>query len=318
MSTVEPRGTEPIVASDAARRQVGIDLGGTSIKAGVVTQGGEVLDERNYEPGFARGPQAVLDTLADIFKELGGGERLGIGVPGLLDRARGHLIASPNLPGFVDLPVKHELARRTGLAPENVHVENDANAAALGELWLGAGRGERDALLVTLGTGVGGGLILNGELYAGAGMAGEVGHIVVDPDGPPCGCGKRGCVETLASATAAKRRALAANLPPDAPGDLVTLTARARSGSLAESALLREIGRDLGRGLGPVVCLLDLRVFVFGGGFSAALDVLEGGLREGLEERSYGGRAPAIKLLGATLGPSAGWIGAARVALLAR
>lgn len=306
-------------ASEGANaRQVGIDLGGTSVKAGVVTTGGTVLEERNYDPGFARGPAAVLDTLAGIFRELGGGARLGIGVPGLLDRARGHLIASPNLPGFVDLPVKHELARRTGLSPENVHVENDANAAAVGELWLGAGRGERDALMVTLGTGVGGGLILNGELYAGAGMAGEVGHLVVDPQGPPCGCGKRGCVETLASATAAKRRAIAAQLPPDAPGDVVTLTERARAGSLAESALLREIGRDLGRGLGPVVCLLDLRVFVFGGGFSAALDVLDGGIREGLEERSYGGRAPAVKLLAAKLGPAAGWIGAARVAMLAR
>lgn len=301
----------------AARRQVGIDLGGTSIKAGVVTDSGEVVTEDNFDPGFARGPQAVLDTLADIFKRLGGGEQLGIGVPGLLDRARGHLIASPNLPGFVDLSVKHELARRVGLPPERVHVENDANAAAVGELWLGAGRGTRDALLVTLGTGIGGGLILNGELYAGSGMAGEVGHVVVDPHGPPCGCGKRGCVETLASATAARRRALAAQLPPDKPGDLPTLTARARSGSLAELSLLREIGRDLGRGLGPVVCLLDLSTFVFGGGFSAALDLLEPGIREGLDERSYSGRGPHVRLLQATLGPSAGWIGAARVALLA-
>jgi len=300
------------------KRQVGIDLGGTSIKAGALTKEGEVLEERSYDPGFARGPSAVLDTLANVFRELGGGDRLGIGVPGLLDRERGHLIASPNLPGFVDLAMKDELARRTGVEPKFVAVENDANAAAVGELWLGAGRGERDALLVTLGTGIGGGLILNGELYAGAGMAGEIGHVVVDPSGPGCGCGKRGCVETLASATAAKRRALAAQLPPDAPGDLVKLTERARAGSLAEAALLREIGRDLGRGLGPVVCLLDLRVFLFGGGFSAALDVLEQGVREGIEERSYGGRAPKVKLLGATLGPSAGWIGAARCALNAR
>lgn len=316
MNSSDALGSRSSETRPSDERQVGIDLGGTSVKAGVATAGGMLLEEHNYDPGFARGPAAVLDTLAGIFRELGGGPRLGIGVPGLLDRARGHLIASPNLPGFVDLPIKHELARRVGLPPEHVHVENDANAAAVGELWLGAGRGEHDALMVTLGTGVGGGLILNGRLYAGAGMAGEVGHLVVDPQGPPCGCGKRGCVETLASATAAKRRAIAAQLPPDAPGDLVTLTARARAGSLAESALLRDIGRDLGRGLGPVVCLLDLRVFVFGGGFSAALDLLDGGIREGLEERSYGGRSPDVKLLGATLGPAAGWIGAARVAML--
>lgn len=304
--------------SAKAKRQVGIDVGGTSIKAGIVTHGGEIVLERNFEPGFARGPQKVLDTFADIFRELGGGERLGLGIPGLLDRARGHLIASPNLPGFVDLSVKQELARRLGLDPAHVHIENDANAAAVGELWLGAGRGETDALMVTLGTGIGGGLILNGELYAGTGMAGEVGHVVIDPDGPACGCGKRGCVEQFASATAAKRRALAAQLPPDAPGDLVLLSERARAGSLAEAALLQEVGRDLGRGLGPVVCLLDLRTFVFGGGFAAALDLLDAGIREGIHERSYGGRAPSMRLLAATLGPSAGWIGAARVAMLAR
>jgi glucokinase len=297
--------------------RVGLDLGGTAIKAGRVSERGEVLEERSVEPGFARGPAHVLDQLAQLFRELGGGQRLGIGVPGLLDRGRGHLIASPNLAGFVDLAVRDELARRTGLAPERVFVENDANAAAVGELWLGAGRGETDALVVTLGTGIGGGLILGGRLHAGAGLGGEVGHVVVDPRGPVCGCGVRGCVEALASATAARRRALAAGLPEDAPGDLVRLADRARAGSAAEAALLREIGRDLGRGLAPVVSILDLRLFVFGGGFSGALDVLQPGIREGLDERCYGGRGPSVRLLRATLGPSAGWIGAARLAMTA-
>jgi glucokinase len=295
--------------------QVGIDLGGTAAKSGRITLTGEILAERTIDPGFADGPEIVLDRLANLFQELGGGDALGIGVPGLLDRTRGVVITSPNLPGFDGLDVKAGLARRTGLPLSRVHVENDANAAAVGELWLGAGRGERDALVVTLGTGIGGGLILNGALYAGAGMAGEVGHIVVDPEGPPCGCGKRGCVETLASATAAKRRALAAGLPATKPGDLVLLAQRARDGHAPEKALMHEIGRDLGRGLGPVLCLLDLRVYVFGGGFSGALDTLEHGIREGLEERSYGGRAPDVRLLRATLGPAAGWIGAARVAI---
>ncbi|MCC7015547.1 MAG: ROK family protein [Planctomycetes bacterium] len=298
--------------------QVGIDLGGTAAKSGRVTHAGEILAERTIDPGFARGPQAVLDTLAQLFHDLGGGDSLGIGVPGLIDRERGYVHSSPNLPGFVELDVKGELARRVGLPREQVHVENDANAAAVGELWLGAGRGERDALVVTLGTGIGGGLILGGELFAGAGMGGEVGHVVIDPRGPQCGCGKLGCVEAYASATAAKRRALAAQLPADKPGDLVLLAQRARDGHEPEARLMREIGRDLGRGLGPVLCLLDLRTFIFGGGFSGALDVLEPGIREGIEERSYGGRAPAVKLLRATLGPAAGWIGAARVAMTAR
>ena len=297
--------------------QVGIDLGGTAIKAGRVSESGEVLEELSVEPDFSRGPAAVLRQIAGVHERLGGGARIGVGVPGLLDRARGRLIASPNLPGFVDIDVRNDLAGLAGIDPRDVHVENDANAAAVGELWLGAGRGESDALVVTLGTGIGGGLILRGELYAGAGMGGEVGHVVIDPEGPLCGCGKRGCVETFASATAARRRALAAGLPEEAPGDLARLAERARAGFLREAELLREIGHDLGRGLGPIVCVLDLRLFVFGGGFSAALDVLERGIREGLEERSYGERAPSIRLARATLGTSAGWIGAARVAMCA-
>ena len=143
--------------------QVGIDLGGTAAKSGRVTHAGEILAERTIDPGFKSRPQAVLDHLARLFHDLGGGAALGIGVPGLIDRERGFVHSSPNLPGFVELDVKGELARRVGLPANCVHVENDANAAAVGELWLGAARGERNALIVTLGTGIGGGLILNGE-----------------------------------------------------------------------------------------------------------------------------------------------------------
>lgn len=295
--------------------QVGIDLGGTAIKAGCITRDGAIVAEKSVDSNASRGRDAVLDTIAKVFRELGGGARLGIGVPGLLERERGFLVASPNLPGFTNLDVRGELARRCELEPRNVIVENDANAAAVGEMWLGAGRGTRDALVVTLGTGIGGGLILDGKLYAGAGMAGEIGHVVIDPNGLPCGCGKRGCVEVFASATAARKRAIAAGLPASAPGDLELLAQRARERHAPETALLRDIGRDLGRGLGPVVCLLDLRTFLFGGGFSAALDVLEPGVRAGIDERSYGDRSPHVRLIRATLGPSAGWIGAARGAI---
>jgi glucokinase len=301
-----------------ALQQVGIDVGGTSVKAGCITHAGEIVRETSIDPGFARGREHAFDAIAALFGELGGGERLGIGVPGLLDRKRGHLISAPNIPGFIDVSIRDELARRIGLRPSHVIVENDANAAAVGEMWLGAGRHESDALMITLGTGIGGGVILNGELYAGADLGGEVGHVCIDPDGPPCGCGNRGCVEQYASATAARKRAIAAGLPKSAPGDLVLLAERARTGNAAEAALMREIGRDLGRGLGAVVDILDLRLFIFGGGFSAALDTLEAGVRTGIDETSYGGRGAKVRLVPATLGGSAGWIGAARVAIKAR
>ncbi|MCC6406713.1 MAG: ROK family protein [Planctomycetes bacterium] len=301
--------------SGTAAERVGIDVGGSAIKAGRVGADGSVHAKQNWDaPHFDRGPAHVLDGIAELARSLGVRDALGIGVPGLLDRARGFLIESPNLPNFKALDVRGELARRLGLDPARVHVENDANAAAVGEQWLGGARGERDALVLTLGTGIGGGLILNGELFAGEGMAGEVGHVVIAPGGRACGCGRAGCVEQYASATAARRRALEAGLPKDAPGDLKRLTELARTADGAERALCFEVGRDLGRGLGPVLCLLDIRCFVFGGGFSAALDVLEPGIRAGIEERSYGERQHSVRLLRATLGPKAGWIGAAKLA----
>src|SRR5690349_2826238 len=272
------------------QRWVGIDIGGTTVKAGALQGDGKVLEEVTVDPGFARGTAHALDVIAETARKLGATRALGVGVPGVLRRADGHVLESANIKGFRDLPLRAELARRLDLAPEAVVVENDANAAAVGEEWLGGGRGFGDFLLVTLGTGIGGGLILGGKLYAGEGMAGEVGHVVVDPNGVACGCGSRGCVETLASATAAKRRALAAGLPQGSPGDLKLLAERARAGHGPERELLHAIGLDLGRGLAPVISLLDLHVFVFGGGFSAALDTLQAGVRAGAEERSYSAR----------------------------
>jgi glucokinase len=217
---------------------------------------------------------------------------------------------TPTVPGLSGVELRAELARRTGLAPRAIQVENDANAAAAGEAWLGAARGERHALVVTLGTGIGGGLILDGRPFSGEGLGGEVGHLVVDPQGPPCGCGSRGCLEALASANAARRRARERGLPAADPGNLELLVERARAPG-AERELLLEIGRDLGRGLAAVVTLLDVRLFVFGGGFSAAFERLEAGIQEGLAERSFGERG--VRLRKAALGPAAGWIGAAHL-----
>lgn len=297
------------------QRWIGVDIGGTAIKLGALTAEGQVIEELSLDPGYVKGTAHVLDAIVRSARQLGARHALGVGVPGLMRRTDGHVLHSPNIPGFRDLALRAELAARLGLAPERVSVENDANAAALGEQWLGSARGADDMLLLTLGTGIGGGLILHGELYAGAGMAGEVGHVVIDPDGPRCGCGSRGCLETLASATAAKRRALELGLPREKPGDLKLLAEHARAGSAPEKQLLFDIGRDLGRGLGPVVCLLDLNVFVFGGGFSAALDTMDAGIRAGVDERSYGERSDRLSLRRAQLGPSAGWIGAARPSL---
>lgn len=297
-------------------KAVGLDLGGTSVKAGAVSDSGRILSRRSVPVDAAAGAEALLDRMAEIARELSVEHAVGLGSPGLLDRARGAVLEAPNLHFLEGISLRDELARRLEIPPENVLLENDANVAALGEHWLGAGRGEPDGLTVTLGTGVGGGLVLSGELFSGTGgMAGEIGHVVVDPRGPRCGCGSHGCLETLASASAARRRAAERGLPREQPGDLELLAAAARRAAGAERELLFEIGGDLGRGLAAAVTLLDLRLLVIGGGFGAALDVLEPGIRQGLAERTYGTRVGGVRIVPAALGADAGWIGAARLAL---
>lgn len=302
----------PPSTTDTKRaRWVGIDLGGTAIKAGAVDDVGNVAERRSVPTELERGAEHVLDKIAALARELGAAGRIGVGAPGLIDPSSGTLVACPNLKALEGRALARELAQRVPHA--QIVVLNDANAAALGEHWLGAGRGVDDLLLVTLGTGVGGGLILGGALQCGSGgMAGEIGHVVVDPNGRVCGCGARGCVETLASASAAERRAKERGLPRSAPGDLAALADAARRAPGVERELLFEIGRDLGRALGVVVSLLDLRHFVLGGGFGAATDVLEPGVRAGIALTSYGHRQSLVRIVPATLGGDAGWIGAAR------
>lgn len=304
-------------AAHVAGELGGIDVGGSAVKLGVTSADGERRREatRAIRPGESA--EAILDGVVTELGQLMESPLLGVGVglPGLLDRTAGCVRASPNLKWLEDVPVAAELARRLGLVPAQVVLENDANVAALGEQWLGAARGEKNVLLATLGTGIGGGLILDGKLFVGEGLAGEIGHLTIERDGPPCGCGARGCLETLASASAARRRALERGLPREAPGDLVLLAARARAAAGPERELLHAVGYDLGRGLAAVVSLLDVRTFVLGGGFSAALDTLEPGLRRALREWCYGERVEAVRVLPAALGASAGWVGAARLAL---
>lgn len=291
-------------------RLVGIDLGGTAIKAGAVDETGRIVERRQIPTELERGAQDVLDRMAALARDLGCSTRLGLGAPGLVDARAGCVLQSPNLACLERIPLLEGLAQRLNIDARGLALENDANAAAFGEHWLGRGRDEQDFLLMTLGTGVGGGLILGGELYSGpGGMAGEVGHLVIEPGGTLCGCGKRGCLESYASATAAMRRARERGLSED----LACLAQRARQEPGPERDFLHEIGRDLGHGIAPVVALLDLRCFVIGGGFGAALDTLLPGVRAGLEERCYGERVQAVRVLPAALGPDAGWIGAARL-----
>ena len=301
------------MSSDRESLRVGVDLGGTAIKAGAISASGQILERRSIPAELDRGPQDLADRIADLARELDFGETVGIGVPGLLDREAGRVIMSANLHQIDGFALVDAVAERLEIPAGNVALENDANVAALGEAWAGAGREQADFLLVTLGTGVGGGIVLGGEIQIGAGgLAGEVGHICIDPNGPLCGCGKHGCLETLASATAASSRARELDLPED----LAELSAQATNGDRRAQELLRDVGLDLGRGLAAATVLLDLRVYVIGGGFGAALELLRPGIEAGLEERAYGRVAEDYTILPAELGADAGWVGAARIGQL--
>ena len=312
--------------SAAPRTVVGLDLGGTQVKGGFVLEGEDGKPDLDQtlsrvvaiDTNLDAGADDLLDRLAGFARELGSDGPLGLGVPGVFEEPGGRLLRSANLKALEGLDLGAELARRLDLPREHVCVDNDANVATYGEQWLGAGAGIQDLIMLTLGTGIGSGLVINGHLYKGpTGKAAEVGHMVVrslpvnGTEDPylRCGCGAYGCLERLASASAAIHRAQAAGLETDL-GKLCGL-ARAQSGP--ERELLFEIGFDLGAGLLATTAALDVTCYVIGGGFGRSLDLLEPGMRAALAERDYGHAPP--RLLPATLGASAGWIGAARMAL---
>ena len=284
---------------------------------------GHVTDE--YRLPTPRGEEAVLDVVAATVEALGPASAVGAGVPGLVDVA-GVLRFAPNLPGVVDLDVKGALqARFPGAA---VRVDNDATCAGWAEGQVGAARGSGDAVLVTLGTGIGGGVIAGGRLVRGFnGFAGEVGHMVVDPNGPRCPCGQRGCWERFASGSGlgwlAREAAAAApggRMAELAGGDPEAVrgehaTAAASEGDPEALAVMADFGRWVALGLGNLANLLDPEVFVLGGGLIEAGEVLLGPVRMAFAGLPVGGgHRRAIEVVAASLGERAGAIGAALLA----
>jgi glucokinase len=272
---------------------------------------------------------------------------IGIGVPGIIDMKSGMLRESPNLPGWADSPVRNQIEQRLGT---RVILENDANAAAFGEKWLGAARDQENMAILTLGTGVGGGLVLGGRIWHGmTGMAGEFGHITVEPEGVPCPCGIRGCLEQYASAKAVvrmAREAIASGAAPslkraassDAEFSAKAVYNLAIQGDEEARKIFRRVGRALGIALSDLVNALNLPMYVVGGGVSSAWEAFSPAIFEELRQRSmvYAATAPASPLAGgrgasaqvepggptktiitrALLGSDAGLYGAARLPMV--
>lgn len=329
---------------------IGVDLGGTNLRIAAVDSNGRVLERITTDTKVARGRDQVIDEMCIAIQEVVAKQRgagalagIGIGVPGIIEMQTGMLRESPNLPGWHNYPVRDEIQDRLRTT---VVLENDANAAAMGEKWLGAAAGVDDMCMFTLGTGVGGGVVMQGQIWHGmTGMAGELGHVNVDPDGHPCNCGSRGCLEQYASATAIKRMAKEAIASGNAPNMAQALKQDvefsskvifdlAMQGDAAARGVFDRVGKALGAVLADMVNIFNFPMYVIGGGVSSAWDAFAPLMLETVARNSFvyrataptenkqAGNAPSRSVRGtmitkALLGGDAGLVGAARLPMIA-
>ncbi|MGA2236125.1 MAG: ROK family protein [Terriglobales bacterium] len=335
---------------------IGVDLGGTNMRIAAVDEQGSLVEKVTLDTKVSLGRDYVIGNMCDAIQRMSEKYRnsatllgIGVGVPGIIDMQTGLVRESPNLPGWVDYPAGADIGQRLKTM---VILENDANVAAFGEQWLGAAKDYADMAMLTLGTGVGGGLVLGGAIWRGAnGMAGEFGHTTVEPDGHPCGCGNRGCLEQYASATAVVRMArdaiagngvsaLARAAHSDPEFSAKSIYNLAMQGDEDARRIFRYVGRCLGIVLSSMVNSLNLPIYVIGGGMSSAWETFSPAIFEELRRRSlvYAATAPPdpsasnqgasahVKagpghktiITRALLGSDAGLYGAARLPMIAK
>ena len=310
---------------------IGIDVGGTKVLGGVVDENGKVIATARKDTP-RQGGSALTQTIADIAKELMQShdvESVGVSAAGFVSSDRKTMLATPNIADWNGVNLDLELTKLIGL---NVIIENDANAAAWGEAKFGAGRNQDHMMMLTVGTGIGGGVVVNGALYRGAfGIAAEFGHMRVVPDGHLCGCGARGCFEQYASGNALLRHAreaisaspeIARNLLSRGDGTVEGLTGKAiteaaRDGDSVALAAFNTTGQWLGAGIATLSVILDPACVVIGGGVIDAGEILLKPTREALERTMpFAGKHPYPQIIAAELGNEAGLVGVADLARL--
>ncbi|MBI1808488.1 MAG: ROK family protein, partial [Gemmatimonadetes bacterium] len=311
---------------------IGVDLGGTKISAGVMPADGSAIVAQVTEPTnaadgadgvTARIAAAIETVIAETIAKTGATRKqfwgVGLGAPGPLDRDAGLVIVAPNL-GWNDYPLRDRIVAATGLTAT---LDNDANCATVGEWWIGAAQGGRNVVGMTIGTGIGGGLILDGKLYHGSSdVAGEIGHTTIDTQGRRCKCGNYGCLEAYASGTAIgerAREALAGGEPSAllvmAGGDLSKVTAQtvyeaAKTGDRIASEVVRETARYIGTGIANLLNVFNPDVVVLAGGVAQAGEDLFGPLRAEVKRRAFKPAVDACRIVPGALGGNAGMVGA--------
>jgi len=292
---------------------IGVDLGGTNLRAAAIDRSGKMVHKISVESHVHAGRESVIANMVRAIGTLR--ERLGvhdlagvgIGVPGFILMDQGIIIGSNNLPGFENYPIRDDVERRLGT---KVNLENDANAAALGEKWIGAGRDVDELVLLTLGTGIGGGIIIGGRVLHGSlGMAGEIGHTTVVPNGSPCGCGNTGCLEKHASATAVCAMAQLIGLGSDLSSEQVYKLAA--GGNDRAKMIFRSVGSALGTALATLINTFNFPLYLLSGGLLAAWDQFAPEMLAEVERRSFIYRHTPPRIERATLGSEAGLYGAA-------
>jgi len=297
-----------------------VDLGGTDLKSAVVDGNGKILHRSRISSGAKESKEKILKKIleASLLEKKwaqGGGFQvvgIGLGIPGIVSHPQGVVHRSPHFPAWRNFPILKRLKSHLRFP---VAVDNDATQAARGEGWRGAGRGHRNFVLLTLGTGIGGGIVMDGKIFRGdSGFAGEMGHVVIERNGRPCNCGGRGCLEMYAS-TVGIWEDLKSEVrererwKKASPEDLYRLALR---GNQTARKVYEKFGRSLGAGVASIVNALDIETVILGGGLSGAWKAFIPSLRRAIAHHTYPTTAKKIRLLKAALGNDAGLVGAAK------